>query len=213
MHRGRLRYKTMSYGLKSIQDIFQKRMDQTFERCEGAILIADDIQVFGTDDIHDTHLHEMIEWVRSPGIKLNFDKCVIKSKSCTFFGNVYIAQGVKPDPRKLRPSRRWKHPRQSKIYNPFLAWLTIQVNTSRTWLNSQQVSGYCLEKIFYFSGQRAMKPASKSWKTVSAVMHVWCLLTFQASNFAGRCIQVRSRGISLTGRQPWKAETSSICIQ
>ena len=79
-HRGRFKYKRMSYGLNSSQDIFQKRMDQTFERCKGAIPIADDIQVFGTDDNHDTHLHEAMERVRSAGIKLNFDKCVIKSK-------------------------------------------------------------------------------------------------------------------------------------
>ena len=60
-HRGRFRYKRMSYGLNSSQDIFQKRMDQTFERCKGAIPIADDIQVFGTDNNHDTHLHEAME--------------------------------------------------------------------------------------------------------------------------------------------------------
>ena len=57
-HRGRFTYKRMSYGLNSSQYIFLKRMDQTFERCKGAIPITNDIQVFGTDDNHDTHLHE-----------------------------------------------------------------------------------------------------------------------------------------------------------
>ena len=33
-------------------------MDKTFERCKGAIPNADDIQVFDTDDNHDTHLHK-----------------------------------------------------------------------------------------------------------------------------------------------------------
>ena len=64
-------------------------MDQTFERHRGPIPIADDIKVFGTNDNHDTYLHEAIGRVWSAGIKLNFDKCVIKSKSCIFFGNVY----------------------------------------------------------------------------------------------------------------------------
>ena len=36
-------------------------MDQTFERFKGAIPIADYIQVFGTDDNHDTHLHKAME--------------------------------------------------------------------------------------------------------------------------------------------------------
>ena len=55
-------------------------MDQTFERCKGAIPIADDIQMFGTDDIHDTHLHNAMERVKSAGITLNVEKRVIKSK-------------------------------------------------------------------------------------------------------------------------------------
>ena len=51
----------MSYGLNISQDIFQKRMDQTFDRCKGAIPVTDDIQVFGTDDSDDTHLHAAME--------------------------------------------------------------------------------------------------------------------------------------------------------
>ena len=33
-------------------------MDQTFDRCKGAIPIADDVLVFGTDNNHDTHMYE-----------------------------------------------------------------------------------------------------------------------------------------------------------
>ena len=66
-HRGRFRYERVSFGLNSSQDIFQKRMDQIFERCNGAIPIADDIQVFGTDDNQEMHLHEAMERVRSKG--------------------------------------------------------------------------------------------------------------------------------------------------
>ena len=85
-------------------------MDQTFGRCKGTISIADDIQVFRTDDNHDTHLHETMDRVRSAGIKLNFEKCVRKSKSFTFFGNVYTTQGVKPDPKKVEAIRKMEAP-------------------------------------------------------------------------------------------------------
>ena len=81
-------------------------MDQSFERCNGAIPIAGDIQVIGTDDNHDMHLHEAKEKVRSAGIKLNFEKCVIKSKSCNLFANVYTPQGVKPDPKKVEAIKK-----------------------------------------------------------------------------------------------------------
>ena len=75
----------MSYGLNSSQDTFQKRMDQIFESCKGVLSIADDIQVLGTDENHGTHLHKTMERVRNARIRLNLEKCVIKSKSCTFF--------------------------------------------------------------------------------------------------------------------------------
>ena len=39
------------------------------------------------------HLHEAMERTGQAGLKLNYDKCVIKTKSCTFFGNVYTPQG------------------------------------------------------------------------------------------------------------------------
>ena len=84
------------------QDVFQKKIDQAFENCKGAVGLADDIQVFGTDDNHDFHLHEAMETTRKAGIKLNYDKCIINSKSCNFFGNVYLPQGVMPDPKEVQ---------------------------------------------------------------------------------------------------------------
>ena len=89
-------------------------MGQTFESCKGVIPIAGVIQVFGTDDSHDTHLHKAVERVKSAGIKLNFEKCMIKSKSFTFFGNVYTPQGVKPDPKKVEAIKKMEAPKQSR---------------------------------------------------------------------------------------------------
>ena len=108
--RGRYRYKHLSYGLNCLQEIFQKKMDQNLERCKGAIPIADDIQVYGIENTHDLHLHEAMERARSAGIKLNYDKCVIKTKSYTFFGNVFTPDGVKPDPKKAEAIKKMQAP-------------------------------------------------------------------------------------------------------
>ena len=75
----------MPFGLKMSQDIFHQKIDQAFEKCKGAVGIADDIQVFGSDQTHDLHLHEAMERTRKAGIKLNYDKCIVKSRSCSFF--------------------------------------------------------------------------------------------------------------------------------
>ena len=91
----------MPFGLKMSQDVFQEKIDQAFENCKGDVGIADDIQVFSTDDNHELHLHEAVERTRKASIKLNYAKCIINSKSCNFFGNMYTPQGVMCDPKKV----------------------------------------------------------------------------------------------------------------
>ena len=66
-------------------------MDQAFDKCKGAIAIIDDIQVYSSDTNHDMHLHEAVERTRQAGLKLNYDECVIKTKS---FMNVIKLSGI-----------------------------------------------------------------------------------------------------------------------
>ena len=55
------------------QDIYQKKVDQAFDKCKGTFAIADDIQVYGIDINHDIHLHEAVERTREAKCKLNYD--------------------------------------------------------------------------------------------------------------------------------------------
>ena len=57
-HKGRYRFLRMPLRLKMSQDIFHKKIDQTYEKCKGAVGIAYDIQVLRNDNTHDLHLHE-----------------------------------------------------------------------------------------------------------------------------------------------------------
>ena len=93
-----------------VPKIYQKKMDQAFDKCKGAFAIVDDIQVYGNDTNHDMHLHEAVERTGQAGLKLNYDKCVIKTKFCTYFGNVYTPQGVMPDPKKVEGIKKMQAP-------------------------------------------------------------------------------------------------------
>ena len=73
---GRNKFLRMSFGLSMSQDIFQRKIDQTYENCRGAVGIADDVQIFGNEKAHDRYLHEAMECTRKVGINLNFDKCI-----------------------------------------------------------------------------------------------------------------------------------------
>ena len=99
---------------KDVSRCISEKIDQAFENCKGAVGIVDDIQVFGTDDNHDVHLYEAMERTRKAGIKLNYDKWIINSKSCNFFGNMYTPQGVMPDPKKVQLIKQMQAPSANK---------------------------------------------------------------------------------------------------
>ena len=54
---GRYCFLQLPFGLICSQDIFQKKMDQVLEDCQGCIRIADDITIHGHTEVeHDAHL-------------------------------------------------------------------------------------------------------------------------------------------------------------
>lgn len=122
---GRYRYKRMPFGLAMSQDVFQLRMDQILEQCEGVISIADDIVVFGnSEQSHDTNLHRLMDTAARNGLKFNSSKCAIKQKQVAFFGMLYDAQGMHPDPAKVQAIKEMPPPRDKAELQQFLGMAT-----------------------------------------------------------------------------------------
>ena len=71
--------------------IFERKIDQTYENCKGAVGIADDVQAFGNEKIHDRTFPGGDRMHGKTGIKHNFDKCIIKTKCCSYLV-AYIIQ-------------------------------------------------------------------------------------------------------------------------
>ena len=67
----------MPFGLRMSQDIFQGKIDQTYDDDKGTVGIADNVQVFGNEKTHDRNLHEAMECTRKAGIRLNFFRNVL----------------------------------------------------------------------------------------------------------------------------------------
>ena len=94
---GRYQFLRMPFGLRMSQDVFQQKIDETYCVRESTVGIADDIQLFGKSARdHDFHLHEAMESTRRAVIKLNAEKCIIKTTECSFFGLIYSPDGVSP---------------------------------------------------------------------------------------------------------------------
>ena len=78
-------------------------MDQITNRLPGIIAIHDDICVFGkTREEHDIHLLQLMKTASKIGLVFNSHKCSIRQPQITFYGAIFIAQGMKPDPMKIQ---------------------------------------------------------------------------------------------------------------
>ena len=71
---GRYRFLRLPFGIISSQDVFQKRVDQTFEGLEGVEPIADDILIWGNSlKQYKERQRAMLQRTREKGIRLKSD--------------------------------------------------------------------------------------------------------------------------------------------
>jgi hypothetical protein len=122
---GRFRFKRLPFGLCVSQDIFQHRMDQILEKCPGTLGIADDVAVYGTtEEEHDKNLLQLMNVARESGLVFNMDKCEIKKQSISFFGLIYDANGVTPNPQRIEAIEAIEPPKTAKALQEFLGIAT-----------------------------------------------------------------------------------------
>ena len=63
-----------------------------------------------------------MEVAKSAGLVFSSTKCSINQSSISFFGNVYSAAGIGPDPTKVKTSTRCQCPKTETTYNDFSEW-------------------------------------------------------------------------------------------
>ena len=108
---GRYRFTRLPFGVNSAQDVFQKEIDLTYEGLPGVAAIVDDILVYGKNqEDHDAKLEAVLRRTRERGIKLNPDKCVFRTNQVTYFGHIWSAGGLRPDPVKTQGIRDMPSP-------------------------------------------------------------------------------------------------------
>nr|XP_054752483.1 uncharacterized protein LOC129258054 [Lytechinus pictus] len=122
---GRYRFLQMPFSLAMAQDVFQQRMDEILEGCPGTIGIADDIVVFGkSEEEHDRNLNHLMSQATKYGLQFNSDKCSIKVNQVAFFGMIYDAEGVHPDPHKVEAIKSMSPPENKSQLREFLGMIT-----------------------------------------------------------------------------------------
>ena len=99
---GRYCFLQLPFGLVCSQDIFQKEMDQILEECQGCIRITDAITIHGCTEVeHDAYLQNLMWITHKYDLVFNPQKTHVKAQAINFFGCLYDADGVHPDPGKV----------------------------------------------------------------------------------------------------------------
>lgn len=111
---GRYCFLRMPFGIKSAQEVFQKRISQNFGDLPGVETNIDDIIIWGNDDNHDERVRKALERCKRINLTLNLQKCEFGKNSVKYLGHILSADGVKPDPSKSEAIQKMPAPRDRK---------------------------------------------------------------------------------------------------
>ena len=118
---GKFRWLKLPFGLKIASDVFQKRLNRVLALVPNAIGIADDIIIYGENEIeHDASFIILCETARVNGLKLNAKKLQFKSSDCKFFGHKLTLEGLKADKSKIEAIVKMSPPKNETDLKSFL---------------------------------------------------------------------------------------------
>jgi hypothetical protein len=110
-HIGLYRYKRLNFGICSASEIFQEAIHNVIRDIPGAKNIADDIIIFGiSQKQHDIALETTLQRLEEKGLTLNREKCEFNKDEVEFFGLVFNASRVSPDPKKVDSLKKTQAP-------------------------------------------------------------------------------------------------------
>ena len=100
---GRYRWLKLPFRIKSAPEMYQRAMDEMMEDIDHAYAIMDDILIAGHDIAHhDSVLEAVLHRAKTYNLKLNFEKVRVRKQQVRYVGHIISAEGLKPDPEKVR---------------------------------------------------------------------------------------------------------------
>ena len=103
---GRYRYKSLPFGAVPMGNMFQHKIDETFNDLPNVFGIADNILVIGHDKDrtdHDETVNKVLQSYQDVNLKLNKEKCHFRCTAIPFFGEVVSRDGMQPTQEKSAP--------------------------------------------------------------------------------------------------------------
>ena len=96
---GRFQWTRLPMGSIVAKDVFQRKLDAIFLDVPGATGVANDMIIYGKDDIeHDGNLVNFLEVCRKNNLTLNAEKMQFRLPKVSF-GHTWSDHGLSPDPK------------------------------------------------------------------------------------------------------------------
>ena len=126
---GRYAYLRAPYGVTSISEHYNRRMDEAFEGMKGFRKIVDDVIIFSrSKEEHIQHVRLFLERCRERGISLNAQKLQLAKETVKFAGFIVSKEGYRPDPQLTKALSAFPTPKNITEVRSFFG-LVNQVST------------------------------------------------------------------------------------
>ena len=118
---GNLYYRRLAQGLVPSSDIFDNAMASVLQGIPNTCSYRDDVWAGGrTLEEHDKILSDVIARFALHGVVIKAKKCSIRQQTVKFLGHILNAQGIKPDPDKVKSIKEAKMPESKEGLVSFL---------------------------------------------------------------------------------------------
>ena len=129
------------FSVSSAPAMFQRVMESLLQGMPGVVVYLDDILVSGkTEKEHLSTLEQILDRLEEAGLLLNQGKCVFMVVSVAYLGHIVDAQGLHPDPERVRAIEQAPWSRCVSELKPYLDFLPITASFCQT---SPQYSSLC----------------------------------------------------------------------
>ena len=101
--KGLYRYCRLPFGVSSAPAIFQRTIEGILHGIPSVAVYIDDILVTGSSESeHLKTLGEVLARLEAAGLRLKQEKCAFMLSSVDYLGHVISAEGLSPNPEKIR---------------------------------------------------------------------------------------------------------------
>lgn len=107
---GLFEFLVMPFGLTNAPGTFMALMNETFrqELDSFVIIYLDDILIYSkTPEEHLDHLKQVLNKLREHKLYAKLSKCDFALKETPFLGHIITADGIRPDPAKIKAVQEW----------------------------------------------------------------------------------------------------------